>query len=202
MWGAILGRRVHNWREIQIYHDGGHDRDVCRLRFDFSVDAWYKAIRAGRLVAVAQRRTVNWAAVQDYYDAGHTYRECRAEFKFAAESWRKAVNRGALSPRENRWPLERILSESKSRCSVKRRLLGAGVLKNVCDECGLSEWQGRPLSIQLDHRNGVKNDHRIENLRMLCPNCHSQTSTFGTRNRKQRAQVPRISPLAPAWCNW
>ncbi|MBV9700071.1 MAG: HNH endonuclease, partial [Candidatus Eremiobacteraeota bacterium] len=63
--------------------------------------------------------------------------------------------------------------------------LAAGVLTNVCQDCGLTEWRGRPLIIQIDHRNGVHNDHRLENLRMLCPNCHSQTDTYAARNRRR-----------------
>ncbi len=105
-----------------------------------------------------------------------------------ANSWTKAVARRLLKTRPNRWPLERIMAESHSRTSIKRRLLEAGLLKNRCEECGLEGWRGLPLSMQLDHRNGRKHDNRLTNLRMLCPNCHSQTATFGTRNRR-RGQV-------------
>lgn len=180
-------RNTYNWKAIQRYYECGHDRNSCMDRYGFTLDAWYKAIRRGALTARLQRGTVDWASVQSFYDQGNSYRECSARFGFAAESWRKAVNRGDLKARANRWPLGRILSESKSRVSIKRRLLEAGILKNACDECGISEWRGRPLSIQLDHRNGIATDHRLENLRMLCPNCHSQTSTFGARNRKRRS---------------
>ena len=181
-----MGRKILDWSEIQRYHDAGHNRDACTARFRFCIDAWYKAIRRGKLQTVLQKTCIDWAAVQRYYDEGRTYQQCRAEFRFSAGAWTKAVNRGDLKPRALKWPLERILAESKSRASIKRRLLEAGLLKNECDECGLTSWRGRRLSIQLDHRNGVRDDHRLENLRMLCPNCHSQTSTFGTRNRKQK----------------
>lgn len=53
-----------------------------------------------------------------------------------------------------------------------------------CAICGISEWLGNPLSLQLDHINGISNDHRLENLRLVCPNCHSQTETFAGRNVK------------------
>jgi 5-methylcytosine-specific restriction endonuclease McrA len=66
---------------------------------------------------------------------------------------------------------------------LKLRLLSAGLKHGRCEECGLSEWRGKSLSLQLHHINGDRHDHRFENLRLLCPNCHSQTHNFGARNR-------------------
>lgn len=60
------------------------------------------------------------------------------------------------------------------------------LLENVCSECGqCPEWNGKPLSLQLDHINGISNDNRLENLRILCPHCHSQTETFSGRRKKK-----------------
>lgn len=67
---------------------------------------------------------------------------------------------------------------------IKRRVLEGGLLPEICDQCGVGAvWYGKPLTLQLDHINGVSNDHRLSNLRFLCPNCHSQTETFGSKNR-------------------
>ena len=125
---------------------------------------------------------IDWRAVQRYYDEGNKYRACKERFGFAAASWSKAIKRGDLTSRPRQPPLAVILQNSRSRCTIKRRLLMAGKLVNQCDFCGLSEWRGRPISIQIDHINGICDDHRIENLRMLCPNCHSQTETYAGRN--------------------
>lgn len=68
--------------------------------------------------------------------------------------------------------------------ALKRRLLKAGLVRNECYKCGLgTEWQCEEIVLQLDHINGKPRDHRIENLRMLCPNCHSQTLTYGKKKR-------------------
>ena len=82
--------------------------------------------------------------------------------------------------------LSDILVENSTYTTIwrlKRRLLSEGILEYRCYLCGLTEWNGKPIMLQLDHINGVHLDHRIENLRLLCPNCHSQTETFAGRNK-------------------
>ena len=69
--------------------------------------------------------------------------------------------------------------------SLKRRVLNAGLLEYKCHICGLTEWLGNPIVLQLDHINGDNRDNRIENLRLLCPNCHSQTETFCRKKNKK-----------------
>jgi Zn finger protein HypA/HybF involved in hydrogenase expression len=57
------------------------------------------------------------------------------------------------------------------------------LIEYKCKECGIDEWRGKPLNLELDHINGINNDNRLENLRFLCLNCHSQTETYRGRNR-------------------
>lgn len=77
----------------------------------------------------------------------------------------------------------------KKDCKHQRIVLRRYIIKNnlipyKCAICGCTEWQGKTLSLELDHINGINNDNRLENLRFLCPNCHSQTSTYGSRNQQ------------------
>lgn len=65
---------------------------------------------------------------------------------------------------------------------LKHRLFKEGIKQNVCECCGVSDWLGSPIACELDHINGDSSDHRLSNLRILCPNCHSQTDTFRARN--------------------
>ncbi len=66
---------------------------------------------------------------------------------------------------------------------LKNRLLKEGILKHQCSQCGITEWRGKFLAIELDHIDGDRTNHKIQNLRMLCPNCHSQTPTFRSKKR-------------------
>ncbi len=188
-------RVFYDWPTIQAFYDSGRGFEECRLHFGFSASSWYKAIFRGRIVLrpadherLKSRGPGNpqydWAAVQSFYDAGHSYRECRETFGFSAGSWTKAVRRGALRARARQWPLADVIARAKCRTHLKNRLLQAGVLANCCEGCGISDWRGRSIAIQIDHVNGDRHDNRLENLRMLCPNCHSQTDTWGSRNRK------------------
>lgn len=83
--------------------------------------------------------------------------------------------------------LELILVKNSNYTSIatlKRRLIRQKIIEYKCSICGnIGEWCGKKLSLQLDHINGKSNDHRIENLRFLCPNCHSQTKTYAGRNK-------------------
>jgi hypothetical protein len=102
--------------------------------------------------------------------------------------WNRGQECGARWGR--RIPLEEILVENSTyvnNVTLKRRLLKFGLKQHKCEVCGMgAEWNGKSLVLQLDHINGIHSDNRIENLRIICPNCHTQTSTFCSRNRKTR----------------
>lgn len=92
--------------------------------------------------------------------------------------------------KSNKIPNEEILVENStyaSTNSLKKRLIKDGLLVEKCSECGSgATWNNKPLVLQLDHINGISNDNRLKNLRLLCPNCHSQTPTFCGKERKAK----------------
>jgi len=96
------------------------------------------------------------------------------------------TNRGRRLTRNCKYSLDDILIEHciYSRSSLKRRLIKEGLLKNQCSLCGQApQWNGKLLIMILDHINGINDDNRLFNLRLLCPNCNSQTNTFSGRNK-------------------
>lgn len=76
-------------------------------------------------------------------------------------------------------------SKYKNISRLKERIVKEGILEYKCKICGnKGEWNGKPLVLQLDHIDGNHTNHSIDNLRFLCPNCHSQTDTYSGRNAK------------------
>lgn len=75
-------------------------------------------------------------------------------------------------------------NSTTKRSVIKRRLLRDNLKPYLCEYCGLEpHWNGERLTLQLEHKNGIPNDNRLENICFLCPNCHSQTPTYAGKNK-------------------
>ena len=104
--------------------------------------------------------------------------------RLRGQSWARG---GKLS----RTPLEELLVRGRtcSGPSLAKRLIEAGVVPRACSCCSLEEWRGQPIPLELDHINGEHDDNRLENLRLLCPNCHALTDTYRGRNIRRRRNL-------------
>lgn len=89
--------------------------------------------------------------------------------------------------RLTKFSMDEILVENSAYSNIsrmKKRILENNLLDYRCEKCdNQGIWNGESMTLQLDHINGISNDHRLVNLRFLCPNCHSQTDTFSGRNK-------------------
>jgi len=88
------------------------------------------------------------------------------------------------------------VNSAYSRRNLKQKLIKQTLLPYICSTCGCEPvWNNKPLSLQLDHINGVNNDNRLENLRFLCPNCHAQTETFSGKRLKKLCGTCKIRKI-------
>jgi predicted RNA-binding Zn-ribbon protein involved in translation (DUF1610 family) len=110
----------------------------------------------------------------------------------------RAHNKGQISPRRLTWAeilVARPPGSARAKPHLLRRALIESGVPYRCTECGLAgSWNGRPLTLHVDHIDGRSDDCRPFNLRFLCPNCHSQTATWAGANRfgtRLRLDAPR-----------
>lgn len=129
----------------------------------------------------------------------NTLRKKIAEFgidisHFKGQGWSKgetsltneAVAR--IAQKNQRYNFEEIFCENSpvSRHTIRERIVNNNLIEYKCEFCGnTGEWMGKTIALQLDHINGICDDHRLENLRWLCPNCHATTETFAGKNNKK-----------------
>ena len=128
------------------------------------------------------------------YQKYDTLHQASSELKMTTVSlWRRAKKIGLAwkdknyKPEQKKIPLNEIIEGKHpyyQTLKLKKRLLKEGLKENKCDICGITEWNGMELLIQLDHIDGDSHNHKLENLRMVCPNCHSQTHTYCGKNKK------------------
>ncbi|MFL5859427.1 MAG: HNH endonuclease signature motif containing protein [Solirubrobacteraceae bacterium] len=114
------------------------------------------------------------------------------QWGISTEHFDPTAARGIASAARAR-PLEEVMVEGSSypRGKLKRRLYAAGLKQRRCELCGQGEmWNGRRMALVLDHINGVSNDHRLENLQIVCPNCAATLDTHCGRNLPQARICP------------
>ena len=151
-------------------------------RYKISDEQYREAVRQSRSIAGALRllgvvpeggnyRVLHRAIERLDLDTSH----------FAGQSW----SRGATVPYRVR-PIEDYLSNKYPIQSdrLRRRLINEGVLERRCSDCKLDTWMDQPIPLELDHIDGNHQNNALDNLRLLCPNCHSLTPTFRGKNKR------------------
>lgn len=161
-----------------------------------------KVEQLGKLSSEELRELVsgvsNWTFLLEKFDLTPRYlARLRNLLKEKGVSFTPAPSRTAGNAKWTEENIRRLEKEIFCKNSVVEGATLRGIVRRFnkifkwfeyrCQLCGLGpEWNGKDLVLQIDHKNGDKYDHRFENLRYLCPNCHSQTETYGSKNRKRR----------------
>ena len=141
----------------------------------------------------AVRESISWAGVLKKLGlvaAGGNYSSAQGRAKKLHLGTDHFLGQGHLKGKTHNWGKKMSLKEALVKNSpyassghLRSRLIKEGIFEEECSECKLTEWRGKPITLELDHKNGDRRDNRKVNLRLLCPNCHSQTPTF--RNKKR-----------------
>lgn len=88
----------------------------------------------------------------------------------------------------NKYPLEDILEGKHPQYQSNKlriRLIQEKVFEHKCNRCGNAEWLGVPIPLELEHKDGQSNNHKLDNLELLCPNCHAFTSSYRGKNTRK-----------------
>ena len=134
----------------------------------------YSLIDVIRALGLSDKSAGNYGTIR------HHIRRLQLDIRhFDGQSWIARKGKPGILP------LESILTENSTYKTyhLSKRLIAEGIKPYKCEGCGLIEWMSQPITLELDHINGINNDHRLENLRLLCPNCHSLTPTWRGRNK-------------------
>jgi DNA-binding CsgD family transcriptional regulator len=187
--GPVAAEGVTRKRVRSMLRAGSSRAETASLLGLARSTVTYHARQLGEDIDERCGRRYDWEAIRRYYEEGRSVAECRARFGFNKQTWHAAILRGLIVPRPARIPLDQLLvaGPRRNRNHLKKRLFDAGIKTPRCERCGLDEWRGRDIPLALHHVNGDRNDNRLENLEILCANCHSQTDTWSGRNHATRA---------------
>ena len=120
---------------------------------------------------------------------GMKYETMNGYFKKYGINYKGNPHRTGFVHEESRIPLDKILNNEivYSASSLKKRLIEEGIKEYKCEnpECGISEWNGKELPLELHHIDGNHYNNNLSNLQLLCPNCHAQTEFFRGRKKKK-----------------
>ncbi len=130
---------------------------------------------------LAKKMGVSYNCINTLEKIASSFSISTEHFKTKAEILKEAGQKRSIKPKEYL-----VTGRSFNTTRQKDSLINAGLLKEECAECGLGpEWQGKHIALHLDHIDGDRLNNTLDNLRILCPNCHSQTSSYAGKNLKR-----------------
>lgn len=149
------------------------------MKREYAIDKLIEnADKCVNMLDLCHRMGIESVGGEDYKEIRQLAQELGVELKFT-------YKRNTMCSYHPRIETKDILvkdSTYKDATKLKKRLIEEGLKKYRCEGCKRTEWEGVPIPLQIHHVNGVHNDNRLENIQLLCPNCHSLTDTYAGKN--------------------
>jgi 5-methylcytosine-specific restriction endonuclease McrA len=151
----------------------------------FSLEILKQAVASSISVAETLRK-LGYQVAGGNYNTIYSYVK---KYELDVSHWKgQSHAKGKTHSRNHQVDYRLLITENsivKSNGNLKLKLIKNGLLSPElgCSICGIKIWLGKHITLQMDHINGIRSDNRLENLRLICPNCHSQTDTFGAKNK-------------------
>lgn len=152
-----------------------------------NIKEFKKIIKESKSFSEVSRKIYN----NNYYGNRETIKKRIIEFNIDISHFEYCPNKKLTFPSQKIPISEMLVSGSTcGRRNLKYRLLKEDIKEHICELCGQGElWNGKKMSLILDHINGISNDNRLENLRIICPNCNATLSTHGGKNIKIKNKI-------------
>ena len=151
------------------------------IRYTYTEDELREAVKTSGSIRQVLKKLNIVAAGGNYQTTHRRIERLGIDIShFHGQAWNRGKKIGPKRPVET-YLVENRLVQSNS---LKKRLLTEGLKHHKCECCGITEWNGQPAPIELDHIDGNRYNNTIENLRILCPNCHAQTETYRGKNKR------------------
>lgn len=198
---GIPASTINQWKNGGTAHEGRKSIYADKLRNISDEDLQKLINESTSISAILVILGIN--SQNGYYQQLIRDRISLGDFNFE----KMTINHNELMKRSNviKNQLEFTINSKSHRGGIKKYILANNLIAHICSECGNDGWHnGKKLVHDLDHINGIRNDNRLENLRFLCPNCHSQQPTSNGKNRikpKHYCECGNIKNKSSNMCN-
>lgn len=148
------------------------------MKREYAIDKLIEnADKCVNMLDLCHRMGIESVGGEDYREVRNLAKELGVELVFSFKQNKPSMKSVKL-------PNEMVFVKNghTSTTNLKKKIIREGLKEYKCEKCGITEWQGEPISLQIHHINGDHHDNRLENLQFLCPNCHSQTDTYAGKN--------------------